>query len=173
MSKVTWFLILVMASLAENAAAQTDSASFAKRSATPLFNFDQAPLNSDVPDGQTDDLKIKTRERRLMDFTTVGLSSAPVAMPRYRFEQDPQQQTKGTDPIWNGAWIGAAVGGGFAVLTLVPWCQSWGCEAGPVIGTTAILVAAGAGIGALIDQALSVAPIVTKERKGAVVSVAW
>jgi hypothetical protein len=149
MKMATLFLILVMASLAENVAAQTDSGSFAEQYAAPLLSFDRALLNNNVPDGQTDRLKTKTKEHRLIDFSAVGLGNA------------------------NVAWIGAGVGAGCAIAFLVPACREWGCEAGGVIATTAVLAAAGAGIGALIDQALSVSPIVTKERKGAILSVTW
>jgi hypothetical protein len=173
MKMATLFLILVMVSLAENVAAQTDSRSFREQNAAPLLNFDHTLLNNNVLDEQIDHLKTKTKEHRLMDSSAVGLGNANVETSKHPLGRNAQQQTRGKDPIWNGAWIGAGVGAGFALAVLVPACQEWGCEASGVIVTTAVLAAAGAGIGALIDQALSVSPIVTKERKGAILSVTW
>ena len=79
------------------------------------------------------------------------------------------------DSVWNGAAIGAAAGGTSLVLFINVPCQNegGGCSLKAYTIAFGIGAAAGMGIGALVDAALHVSPIITREQRGIQLSLAW
>lgn len=79
------------------------------------------------------------------------------------------------DSLWNGAAIGAGIGGASMVVLINVPCSGEGgaCPFKASAIAFGIGAAIGMGVGALVDAAFSVSPILTDDRRGVRVSIVW
>jgi hypothetical protein len=149
-----------------------------------------------LPADQTEPLK---QEGRVIDLTeskiTMMVGDAEIELPESRVSRI---EWRRKERVWNGLVIGGVAGVGVGLVMAAAVCEGGlfgaDCETGNVYGALAgIGGAIGSGLGVLADRSkkspplliyrapdssgtsieVSLAPLVSKKRKGLVVSVTW
>ena len=149
---------------------------------TIAYSFEE--LQTVLKKGQTVIVTDASGQRVKGKLADVSPSSLVVFIPEARtFAEGTVTEIRATDPVWNGALIGAAIGTGLAVWDYLIDPSEPGNAA---IFTVAIGLgtALGAGIDALVNRAgkavyvsprqtrrLRISPVLGKDRQGALVSV--
>ena len=125
-----------------------------------------------------------TGQRTRGKVADVSPSSLVVLTPEARtFTEGTVSEIRATDPVWNGALIGAAIGTGFAMWDYLIDPSEPGNAVAFTIGI-GLGSAIGAGIDALVNRGgkllyasarpirrVTISPVLGKDRQGALVSV--
>jgi hypothetical protein len=154
-----WTALAVFAILAPNPA----------RAQAASSSFDE--LRQVLKKGQTVVVTDTSGVRTKGKVADVSPSSLVVLIPEARtFAEGAVTEIRATDPLSNGAFLGAAIGAGFA---------TWDYLIDPSEPGNAIIFAVGIGLGAAVGAGIDalqtrrwkISPVVGKNRQGALVSV--